>query len=122
MVNDISNAGFGSPSSSLPHDWTEGTGVLPASGQIIIASPSVNGQTRKWLFIQNQSAATISIIVAALKGNGAASTTTLLLAPGAGAGTMGGSLEWGGASWAVNSAVTVTGAAGAQVAIMEVTQ
>ena len=120
VVQDGSYAGFGSPGASLPHDWTEGTGVIPAGGVITIPNPSLNGQTRKWLFIQNQSAVTIAVNVYAVTAQGNASIVPIILASGGSVGSQGAAQNFGPATWVANNALTITGAAGSQVAVLEV--
>lgn len=111
--------GFGSPSSGIPHDWTEGTGVLPTGG-ITIPNPSITGQSRKWLLIQNQSAVTLSVNVQATTNGGASVLGVILVASGGGIGVQGGSQEFGLGSWTPTGQVTVTGAAGSQCCVLEI--
>lgn len=120
LVQDVGSSGFGSASVSLPHDWTEGTGVIPSSGSITIPNPSANGQTRKWLLIQNQSAVTISVGVQSVSAAGVIGTSNILLGAGGGIGTQGGAQEFGLGSYKPNSAVTISGAVGSQVLVLEV--
>jgi hypothetical protein len=118
VTQDGSYNGYGSASSSLPHDWTEGTGIIPVGG-IVIPNPSLNGQARKWLFIQNQDAVTVTVALQTVTTQGQ-TTAIIVLSPNTlGVGTQGGALEFGGLSWKVNGAITVT-PAGAQVACLEV--
>lgn len=112
--------GFGSPSSSLPRDWTDGAGVIPASGSIVIPNPSTTGQTRKWLLVQNQSASTLTVLVQALTSGGALVNVPILLT-GVGAATQGGGQEFSAVgSWCPNSQITISGTAGIQCCVLEI--
>ncbi len=107
---------------TFPHDWTEGTGTLGAGGEIDLAAPS-SGKKRLWLLIQNQSAGTVTVRYEARLANGTAqSFGTLLLAPGASAGTQGSSDERGFSAFVPQGIVRITGAANAQVTILEVVE
>lgn len=67
-------------------DYTNGAGTLGAGGTITIP----DSPTRSWIYIQNQSAITIPVTYKAVKASDKTATTvTLLLAPGAGAGSQG---------------------------------
>jgi len=106
--------------SGYPHDWTEGTGVIPASGTISIPNPAVKGLSRQWLFIQNQSAVTITVTVTAVKADMTTTVNaTILLAPGSLAGTQGGAYEQMHSVFSIGGAITVSGTAGSQVAVLE---
>lgn len=106
--------------SGYPHDWTEGTGVIPASGTISIPNPSVKGLSRQWLFIQNQSAVTVTVTITAVKADMTSTVNaTILLAPGAGAGAQGGAYENLHSLLSIGGAITVSAAAGTQVAVLE---
>lgn len=118
VTNDVGGSGYGSPTANIPHDWTEGTGVIPAAG-ITIPAPSASGQSRKWLLIQNQSGGTINVGVQALNAQGAVVTANILLASGGVAGTQGGAQEFGRGSWNPNSPIVITGA-GLQALVLEV--
>ena len=120
VTNDSGFSGFGTLGSSLPHDWTEGTNVLPASGTIIVPNPSITGQSRKWLLIQNQSAVTISVGVQATTALGNTVTSNILIASGGAIGSQGGGQEFGLGSWKPNSAVTISGPVGSQLLVLEV--
>jgi hypothetical protein len=117
-------------SATYPHDWTEGTGTLGSGGLITIPSQvpvqTPNGYTttqRRWLFIQNQSAATITVEYEARLANGTTqSFISILLAPGASAGSQGSSDERGFSAFVPQGIVKVVGAANAQVAILEVVE
>jgi hypothetical protein len=110
-------------SQNYPHDWSEGTGTLGASGQVTLASAVGNGKTRRWLFVQNQSASTITIQYESRLANGTTpSFVSVLLAPGASAGTQGSSDERGFSAFVPQGTVKVIGAANAQVAVMEVVE
>lgn len=116
QVLDLSGNGNGS-FSVFPHDWTEGTGVFPISNVIAIPRPT-NGSCRRWLSIQNQGPATITVSYQALNSYGAAVTASLLLAPGAGAGSQGGGDER--AIFVPSGSVTITGVSGNAVQVLEV--
>lgn len=120
MTIDSSNNGFGIPFNGFPHDCTEGTGVFPASGIITLANPALIGCTRKWLVIQNQSAASITIKFNAMLSDGITpSTVSMILASGGGIGTAGGSYENEHQWFSAVGVITITGAAGGQVLILE---
>lgn len=118
-VIDVSGDGGYSIPGSIPHDWTEGTGVFPASGIITVAAPPL-GYTRKWLLIQNQGAAGITVSFQAKTAAGTASTVNVLLAEGAGAGHQGAADERGGSFWNTCGTIIITGAVGAAVLVLEV--
>ncbi len=109
-------------SAAYPHDWTEGSGTLGASGEIDIPAPAA-GLQRRWLLIQNQSAATIAVKYEGRLANGATqSFITILLAPGASTGAQGGSDERGFSALVPQGIVKIVGAANAQIAIAEVVE
>jgi hypothetical protein len=117
-------------SATYPHDWTEGTGTLGASGLITVPSqvPTLNDGVmsktqRKWWLVQNQSAGTIEVQYEARLANGTTqSWITLLLVPGASAGTQGSSDERGFSAFVPQGIIKVSGAANAQVAVAEVVE
>ena len=109
-------------SGAYPHDWTEGTGTLGSAGEIDLPAPT-QGLQRRWLLIQNQSAAAITIKYEARLANGTTqSWVSILLAPGASAGSQGSSDERGFSAFVPQGIVKVTGAANAAVAIAEVVE
>ena len=106
-----------------PHDWTEGTGTLGASGEIDIPSPIAGNTQRRWIYVQNQSAATITLEYESRLANGTtAAFPKILLAPGAAAGSQGSSDERGFAAFVPQGIVKVLGAANAPVTILEVVE
>lgn len=116
MTIDAAQTGSNFVFNGYPHDWTEGTGVFPAGGSIVIANPTLTGKVRDWLFIQNQSAGVVSVKFAATLADGSTlSTVTLLLASSGVAGTAGAAYE----SYYVTGAITVSGTAASQVLILE---
>jgi hypothetical protein len=122
---NASNAMLVTPYNSghYPHDWTEGTGTLGSSGLITLPSPVAGNTQRRWLYIQNQSAATITVQYEARLANGTTqSFGKILLAPGTAAGTQGSGDERGFAAYVPQGIVTISGAANAQVAVMEVVE
>jgi hypothetical protein len=117
---DVSNNGFGVPFNGFPHDWTEGTGVFPAGGVITLPNPTLTGQSRRWLFIQNQDAADIKVTINATLSDGATVTTaSLILSSGGGAGLGGGTYENFHQLPSLSGVITVTGTAGNKVAVLE---
>lgn len=120
MVIDVSNNGFGSPRQTYPHDWTEGTGVIPAAGSIVIPAPT-GGVKRKWFVFQNQSAVTLSLQYEARDAQGNTVFATMLIGSGGGVGTQGGGDERGNGFWSTNGIIKVgVSNAGAQVLVLEV--
>lgn len=107
------------PRNSIPHDWTEGTGVFPTGGVITVTAP-VGGLTRKWLLIQNQGAAAITVSFQAKNKFGVAVVANMLLATGAGAGTQGAADERGSSFWNTCGTVIISGSAGDNVLVLEV--
>jgi hypothetical protein len=119
MVADLSGNGYGTRVIGYPHDWTEGTNVLPASGSIVIPNPP-NGAKRKWLMIQNQSAGVIGVSYQSVTALGNVAIPNLFLDPGSGVGAQGGGDERGAGAWSPNGTVTITGTPGAQLLVIEV--
>jgi hypothetical protein len=118
-VIDVSGDGSTTIPGSIPHDWTEGTGVFPTGGVITVPAPPL-GFTRKWFLVQNQGPTAITLSFQAKKATGAAATANILLAQGAGAGTQGAADERGGSVWNTCGTVVITGVAGDAVLVLEV--
>ncbi len=117
MVVDLSGNGFGTRATGQAHDWTEGTGVIPASGLITIPAPP-NGAARKWLIFQNQSAVSLSIGTASVNANGVATTTNTISIPA------GGSIVYNGGGsgsgpFMPHGAVIISGVAGSALTVLE---
>lgn len=113
-----SNSGF--VITGYPHDITNGTGTIGASGTLTASNPNTLGMTRKWLFIQNQSAVQLNVIVATTLNDGTASTTDIQLAPGpGGAGTPGGTYENYNDKVGIGGAISIVGASGSQLTALE---
>ena len=114
-------------SMTLSHDWTEGTGALPASGEIDIPAPAT-GLRRHWLFIQNQGAATLPVRYEGRRADGVTqSFVTILLAPGASSGVQGSSDERGLSAFVPQGQVKVGNSSisalnNMQVAVMELVE
>jgi hypothetical protein len=109
-------------SSAYPHDWTEGTGTLGSGGEIDIPAP-ISPAQRRWLLIQNQSAAAITVKYEGRKADGVTqSFIAVVLAPGASAGTQGASDERGFSAFVPQGIVKITGAANAQISIAEIVE
>lgn len=120
MTVDAALGGSDFVFNGYPHDCTEGTGVFPAGGVITLANPTLRGMTRKWLFIQNQGAADIRVTFAATLANGSTlSTVSVILSAGAGAGLAGASYENFHQLFSIVGAITITGAAGAAIVVLE---
>jgi hypothetical protein len=96
---------------AIPADWTNGTGTISAAGTIAIAAEP----QRTGIYIQNQGAAAISLVVPSTQGTTAVSSNvTLTIAAGT---TL--SLADDASGFFTNGPLTVVGAAGAQnVAIL----
>lgn len=117
---DVSGNGTSITLNGFPHDWTEGTGVFPASGIITIPNPQLLGLTRKWLLIQNQDVASITVKFNATLVDGVTVTAaSLLLASGGSVGSAGGSYENAHQWFSAVGVITITGAAGGQVLVLE---
>lgn len=120
-INDTSGNGFGTRGSTIPQDWTGGTGVFPAGGVITVPAPAA-GSRRSWMMVQNQGAAQITVSYQAVTALGNNSVVNMVLATGGVAGSQGGADERGLGSWRPNGTVVITGAVGAQVLVLEVTE
>lgn len=117
---DLSGNGTSITLNGFPHDWTEGTGVFPASGVITLPNPALLGLSRRWLFIQNQDAADIRVTISATLIDGVTQTTAaMILSAGAGAGLAGGSYENYHQLPSLVGVITITGTVGNRVAVLE---
>lgn len=118
-ITDVSGDGSYSIPGSIPHDWTEGTGVFPVGGVITVARPPL-GYMRKWFLVQNQGPTQITLAFQAQTKTGAAATANIILAAGSGAGSQGAADERGDGMWNTCGTVVITGVAGDAVLVLEV--
>ena len=100
----------------IPVDWTNGTGVFPGSGTIVLpANPS-----RAWFFCQSQDVGAVTVTLVSEKASDAtACSTVLYLAAGTSSGSHGASLEFVRSQFDMTCAITITGTVGQKVCVME---
>ncbi len=108
-------------STAFPHDWTEGTGTLGAGGEIDVPAVAA-GKHRRWIAIQNQSAATVTVEYEARLANGTTQVFPKILLTGVSANVQGSSDERGFSAFVPQGIVKVIGAANVQVAVLEVVE
>lgn len=108
---------FVEPAAGIPHDWTEGTGVLPSGGSITIPANAA----RRLLLIQNQSAVTIPVSIGAVLANSSPTHAVMLLDPGAGVNKQGAADERNPSTYMFTGQIIVgaTGLNGSQVLVIE---
>lgn len=98
----------------IPIDWTNGAGTVGAGGTLTITADAY----RQAIFIQNQAATAVSVILPAVKGSDGTSTTATLALSGTVNESQGGSVEFGLEGVMCTGQFTVVGTANAAVCVL----